>query len=126
MSSGRSRSGGRAISKTLEPVVQVLAEGAAFDRLGQVAIGRGDETDLRANHPVAAEPRELALLERAQELGLDRRRHLADLVEEQHAAAGLFDAARLHGHGAGERAALVAEELGLEQLIGQGRAVDGA
>ena len=73
----------------------------------------------------AAEAHELALLEHAQQLGLHRRRHLADLVEEQHAAVGLFDASGLGRHGAGERAALVAEQLRFEQLIGQRRAVDG-
>ena len=72
----------------------------------------------------AAEPHELALLEHAQQLGLDRRRHLADFVEEQHAAVGLLDASRLGADRAGERAALVAEQLRLEELIGQRRAVD--
>ena len=57
-------------------------------------------------------------------LAWTRRRHLADLVEEEHAAVGLLDAARLGADGAGERAALVAEQLRLEQLIGQRRAVD--
>ena len=75
-------------------------------------------------HARAAEAHELALLEHAQQLGLDRRRHLADLVEEQHAAVGLLDASRLGGDRAGERAALVAEQLRLEQLVGQRRAVD--
>ena len=76
-------------------------------------------------HAGAAEAHELAFLEHAQQLGLDGRRHLADLVEEQHAVGRLLDAPGLGGHGAGERTALVAEQLRLEQLVGQRRAVDG-
>ena len=108
-----------------EPVVEILAELAALHRGVQVAVGGGDHADVGVHHARAAEAHELALLEHAQQLGLHRRRHLADLVEEQHAAGGLLDAARLGRDGAGERAALVAEELRFEQLVGQRRAVDG-
>ena len=58
---------------------------------------------------------DLALLQDAQQLGLQRRRQLADLVEEQRAAVGLLERPTLPLGGAGERAALVAEELALEQ-----------
>ena len=43
----------------------------------------------------AADARELALLEHAQELGLHRQRQLADLVEEQRAAVGGLEQADL-------------------------------
>jgi glutamyl-tRNA reductase len=46
-------------------------------------------------------------------------RHLADLVEEQRAAVGGLEEADLLAIGAGERAALVAEQLALEQGLGQ-------
>ena len=70
-----------------EPVVEVLAELAALHRRVQVAVGGGDHADVGRDHARAAEPHELALLEHAQQLGLHRRRHLADLVEEQHVPA---------------------------------------
>ena len=69
----------------------------------------------------AADPLELALLEDAQQLRLDRERQLADLVEEQRAAVGPLEAARPLAVGAGEGAALVAEQLGLEQRLGDAR-----
>ena len=72
----------------------------------------------------AAHPLDLALLEHAQELGLHRERHVADLVEEQRAPVGQLEAAGPRPHRAGERPALVAEQLGLEQALGDGRAVD--
>jgi hypothetical protein len=49
------------------------------------------------------------LLEEAEELDLERRREVADLVEEEGAARRELDAAEAVAHGAGERAAHVAE-----------------
>ena len=51
------------------------------------------------------------------------RREVADLVQEKGAAVGQLEAARLVGNRAGERPFDVAEQLGLEQLFGQRRAV---
>src|SRR6185295_2438521 len=84
------------------------------DLLGAVAQRR--DLEHRAAQPeveVAAEPP-----------GLDVERHLADLVEEQRAAVGALDQALLGGDRAGERAALVAEQLALEQLAAERRAVE--
>src|SRR3954469_15067812 len=50
--------------------------------------------------------------------------HLADLVEEDGSLVGELELSRLLAGRAGERAALVAEELALEELAGKGRAVD--
>ncbi len=72
-----------------------------------------------------AEPPHLAALQRAEELDLERGGHLGDLVQEQRAAVGLFEQAELARGGAGEGPAHVAEELGLEQRLGHGPAVDG-
>ena len=64
------------------------------------------------------------LLERAQELDLQLDRHLADLVEEQRAAVGRLELALLVRDRAGERALDVAEQLALEQVLGDRAAVD--
>ena len=73
--------------------------------------------DLDAARP--AEPLEPPLLQHAQQLDLRRRRDVTDLVEEQRAAVGHLEATGLRRHRAGERALLVAEELALEQRLGQ-------
>ena len=67
---------------------------------------------------------DLAVLQRAQQLRLHLRPHVADLVEEQRAAVRRLEQAALGRDGAGERAPGVAEQLGLEQRLGQRRAVD--
>ena len=90
----------------------------------EIAIGGGDDPDVDAHVVAAAEPRELAVLQHLQQLRLQRRLHLADLVEEHRAVVGELELARLVLDGAGERAALEPEQLRFEQLRGQRRAVD--
>jgi hypothetical protein len=66
---------------------------------------------------------ELAFLQHAQQLDLEGRAGVADLVEKDGAAVGLLEAAAAVFIGAGEGAALVAEKFGFEQLVGQRAAV---
>src|ERR1019366_8048179 len=73
---------------------------------------------------VAADAPHDALLERAHKLHLHRDRGLADLVEKKRPALRLVEETLLLLHGAGERAALVAEKLRLEEVLGHGAAVD--
>ena len=60
----------------------------------EVAVGGGDDADVDADVLAAAEPRELAVLQHLQQLGLQRRAHLADLVEEHRAVVGELELAR--------------------------------
>src|SRR5262249_28813232 len=72
----------------------------------------------------ASEPIEFAFLQHTQNLRLGDRRQVGHLVEEQRAAVGQLEAALLAAGGAGEGAALVTEQLRLEQRLGQRGAVD--
>ena len=98
MSSARSRSGGSASGEDVEAIVEVLAEGVlALDlamRSRLVAATTRTSTSIGL---VAADALDLALLEDAEQLGLHRRRQLADLVEEERAAVGQLEAARCGG-----------------------------
>ena len=71
----------------------------------------------------AAEPLDLPLLEHAQQLDLDVRRQLADLVEKDRRAIGQLEAADLPRERAGEGAFLAAEQLALDQRRRNRRAV---
>ena len=101
----------------VQPVVQILAERAGRDRLLEVLVGRRDQPHVRLDRLGAAEPLELPLLQHAQQLDLRRQVDVADLVEKQRAAFGQLEPALLARLRAGERALLVAEELGLDQRI---------
>ena len=108
----------------VEAVVEVLAEAPGLDLLGQVAIGGRHHAHVDVDGGGGAHRLDLAVLQHPQHLGLGARRHVADLVEEHGAAVGGDELADLLAHRAGEAALLVAEQLGLDQLLGDGRAVD--
>jgi hypothetical protein len=115
MSARRSRSGGRKIAHHVDAVVQVGAVLAALHHLLEVAVGGADQPHVDLHRLAAADAFELALLQHAQQLGLEGRRDVADLVEEQRAAVRHLEAALAVAHGAGEGALLVAEEFALQQ-----------
>ena len=104
--------------------VEILAEAPFGDLLFEVLVGRRDDAHVDLDRARRAEPLDLALLQDAQHLGLRLRAHVADFVEEDRAAVGHLELADLLLGRAGERAALVAEEFGLDQFLRNGRAVD--
>ena len=108
----------------VEPVIQVAPKLAVLDHLQQIAVGGRDHADVDLDGVRVADALELALLQHAEELHLQPRAHRADLVEEERAFVRLLDPPLPVAHGARERAAHVAEELGFEQRFGNGRAVE--
>ncbi len=108
----------------VEAVVKVFAEIAGVDRRFEIAVGGGDDAHINLDRPAAADALEFTFLQHAQHLGLEGRRDLADLVEEQGAAVGGFEATLARADRAGEGALLVAEEFGFEQVLRQRRTVE--
>jgi hypothetical protein len=62
------------------------------------------------------------VLEHAEQLHLHRHRDVVDVVEEDCAALGQLESTRPRANRAGERPALVAEELRLDEGLGEERA----
>ena len=91
----------------------------------EVAIGGRQEADIDLDGLVAADAEDLAVFEHAQQLGLEVERHIADLVEKEGAAVGVLETPLAQAVGAGERSGLVTEELIIEQVFVQGRAIHG-
>ena len=108
----------------VEAVEQVLAEPAGRDLFGQVAVRGRDDAGIGAESLGPTDALELPLLEDAEDLGLGRRGQLAHLVEEDGAAGRTLEPAGLLAVGSGEGTALVAEELALDQALGQRTAID--
>ena len=77
----------------VEAEKQVLAEFLAFDAFFQVPVGGGDDADVHLDGAVAADAFQFALLQDAQQLGLDLRGNLADFVQQDGAAVGQFEPA---------------------------------
>ncbi len=107
-----------------QAVVEVLAETGVADHLLEVAVRGGDDPRLGALRPLAAHRVVLVVLQHAQQLALKLERRVADLVEEDRAAARQREAAAVVGHRAGEGALHVPEQLRLQQRRRERRAVD--
>ncbi len=79
----------------VEAEQEVLAEAAGGDVGLEVPVGGRDDAHVRVARAALADALEALVLQEAQELGLQGRRDLADLVEEQRAALGGLDPAGL-------------------------------
>ncbi len=108
----------------MEPIVEILAEPAFAHFALEIAIRRRNDPHVGLAAAARTERLELALLKHPQELGLHVARQLADLIEEDGALLGHGKAPFAALCRAGEGAALVPEELALDQGGGDGGAVD--
>ena len=108
----------------VEAIVEILPKAARVDLALEIAVGGRDRrARSTSDRPVAADPHHLPFFEHAKQLGLRRQRQLSDLVEKQRSAGRVLERALAQAIGAGKRAALVAEQLALDQLLGQRGAV---
>ena len=108
----------------VQPEEQVFTQLAFRHGLLEVAVGGRDDPHVHVHVVLAPQARELAVLQDLQQLGLERRAHLAHFVEEHRAVVGKFKFPSLVLNGTRKRAALKAEELGFEQLGWKRGAVD--
>src|SRR5262245_10075434 len=99
----------------VQPIVAVVAEAVVVDYSEEIAVARRDHTNVHLDGPRAAETLEFLLLEDPQKLRLELEGNVADLVEEERPAVRHLEAAELLSDRPGERAALVTEELALEE-----------
>ena len=91
----------------------------------QVAVARGHDAHVHAGRAHLAQAQHRAFLEHAQKLRLKRQRQLADLVEKERPLVRQLEHPGLaRPAGPGERALHVAEQLGFQQGLGNGRAAD--
>ena len=93
---------------------QILPETARGDFAIDVRVGRRQNPNVDTSRPRRAEALELSGGNHAKKLGLLRRRHVGDLVEEQRAAIGQLEPAHAIASRIGERAAHMTEQLTLE------------
>jgi len=108
----------------VETVVEVLSEVPALDSHFEVGVGRGDYPDVDPSLAGISNPPDHALLEDPVEFDLHRQRQVAELVEKQRSAVGLFEQAKTVSGRACEAAPDVPEQLALDQLFGDHSAVD--
>ena len=108
-----------------DAIVQVVAERAGLDQLGQVLVRGRHDTDIDGDRLNTAERFDHSFLEHPQQSDLHGRRNIADLVQEDRAAVGQREPPRLVAFGVGEGPRFVPEQLALQQRVRQRRTVDG-
>src|ERR1022692_4347117 len=101
----------------VEAVIEILAKVMRGDIGVEVAIGRGDYSRIDVNRALAADALEVLILQEAQKLGLQGRRQVGNLVEENAPAVGRLEPPGLILDRAGKRAADVPEQLALEKFL---------
>src|SRR5262245_58173267 len=107
-----------------EPVIEILAEPALPRGGAKILAGRGEDPRVQRLAARAPQAANAPVLQRRQELRLQRDGDGPDLVQEEDAAIGALEQARLALSGIGERAALEAEQFCFEERVGNGGAVD--
>jgi hypothetical protein len=107
----------------VQAVQQVLAKAPGRDLGRQVGVGRGQHADVDVAQPRRADPLDLAGLQHPQQLGLEPRRHVRDLVQEQRPVVGQLETADPVEPRVGERPLDVPEELALGNPLGQATCV---
>src|SRR5579883_875526 len=116
--------GGQEDLERVEPEEEVFAELLVGDHLAEVAIGGTEDADVDPERLILADPADFPRFEEAEQLHLDAPVELADLVEEQGAPVGDLEKSLAVVIGAGEGPLAMAEELALNEVLGQGTAVD--
>src|SRR5579864_1920438 len=106
-------------------MVQILTQLAIDHRLFRLAIGGANDSDIARDGLRAANAHDRPRLQYPQELHLQLHRHFGNLIEEDRAAVGALEEALVLPVGAGEAAALVAEQLALDELRSHGATIEG-
>src|ERR1700731_2535795 len=88
-------------------------------------MGGRDDAHIDLDGFVVPNTLQLSALEKAQELRLQRQRHLSNLIQKQGAAVGRLDAASTSLNRPGKRSPGMPEELCFKQSLRNCRAIDG-
>src|ERR1019366_2004154 len=101
----------------VQPVEEILTESPVGDGLQEVPVRGRDDAHVHGDGLRSSHARDAALFEDAQEVELQLRADVADLVEEERAAVRGHEPAFAALNGAREGPLLVAEQLGFEERL---------
>src|SRR5258707_801589 len=109
--------------KHIQTVIEITAKFVPVHHVHQISVGRSYEPNVHLMSPSAAQALEFLFLQDTQQFGLQSRRNIAHLVEEQRAFVGQLETANLLRYGSSERASLVAKKLAFQQIERNGSAI---
>ena len=108
----------------VDPVVEIFTQRTVAQRLIQIAVGRRNDARAGPLNRGSAESVELLVLKHPQQFGLGGRGRLGDLIQQQGSAVGLLEATHSLVVRPGKGAAFVAEQLRLEERLGECSTID--
>ena len=105
-------------------MVQIGAKAPFHHLLAQIAVRRRQHPHIDPQAAVIADALNIAILQHAQQFGLQRQRQFADFVEEQRAVIGHLKFAAAVADSPGKCPFHVTEQLALRHALRQRRAVE--
>src|SRR4029077_9314028 len=108
----------------INAVIEVLAEAPGSDHFLEVFVGGGNEPEIDFLGRLAPDTRHRPILQHAQQLALQGQAQGGDLVQKQRPRMGEFDVSGPRRSRVRECTLLVPEQLGLDQVLGQGCTID--
>src|SRR6516162_1567066 len=108
----------------VQPIVQILPKAPLSYHQVEILVRRTHNPHIDLHWIAAADPLDDLILQKAQQLYLHWQRHIADLIQEQGPAIGVFYSADGLLERASECALFVAKEFALEQRLGNRRTID--
>src|SRR5208337_1616853 len=107
----------------IQPVKEIGTEFLFLNQSAEISIGGSDQARVRREGARTSQAFELALLQDAQQLGLQLEGNLANLIQEDGSAIGQLEATDPLRNGAGEGASLMSEQFAFQQSRRDGSAV---
>ncbi len=111
--------------KHIQPEIQILAQLSLPHGMFRILVRGRQHPHIHGRFRFAPQTPHFAIFQYAQQLGLRRRGHFADFIEQQRPAVGQLEAPDAALRRAGKRAALVSENFAFHQRFGNRRAIDG-
>ena len=105
----------------VQPVKEVFPKFLLAHLFFQVLVGGRHDPDIHGDVLIAAGPGYLLFLQDPQDLGLQVEGHVADLVEKDGAAIGLFELAQLPFYRPGKGPLFKAEQLAFQEFLREWR-----
>src|SRR6266446_10637379 len=100
--------------KHIQTVVEVATKFVPLHHVNQIPVGRSYQANVHLVSPSAAQALEFLFLQDAQQFGLQARRNISHLVQEERAFVGQLEPTNLLRYGSGERASLVSKKLAFQ------------
>src|SRR6266850_2227245 len=109
--------------KHIQTIVEVAAKFVALHHDSQIPVGRGYKPNVHLVGSGAAQALELLLLQDTQQFGLQSRRNISHLVQEERPFICQFETTNLLRDSAGKSASLVAKKFAFQEIERNGGAI---